>query len=483
MIQRFRDLPEIHDAILPLVKEQLIPAYRTMKVDECFGLELEMSLLRPDGSLALLGDDFVENCQVQGSTLTGEFLQSVLELVTDPFVFQPGCFDRCLGVLRAANSKICAYAARQDVDVLMAGMPFTLPDEVEQLLYENYGNPDAGAPRVLTNHPTKPGTYWEVWDQCRKLSEYERSEMETPSGLPIRIGVPHEGLVAGIHLNTSSTFDRWLPRRRAQIALAAPLMALAAGTPFFNGKLTGWQSTRYHVFPLSIYGDHRNVYPLAPGGMCECGDIADVIAHALRGEVPLLRRPSEEVRSDPLKLLNHLLGLSFADLRIRCPRTHLQDEFRIFESHPVADTVALTFATLGFIEAYLADWPDGLSEFGYGNAQRNLHEATRFGLQARGKFPGFDGEPTMADVCQVMLHKAMQWYLGNGFTKAELQPHADIVQQKIAHGNFAELVTGWYSQGAELDEIQRVVAYHSRQETPSTDWPLEFSSAQCNVAF
>ncbi|MEL6472010.1 MAG: glutamate--cysteine ligase [Cyanobacteria bacterium J06623_4] len=81
-------------------------------------------------------------------------------------------------------------------------------------------------------------------------SEFHRSDPKNPYHTYIENTYGTDVVTASIHINIGISDPEQLMRACRLIRLEAPLyLALTASSPFFDGKITGYHSTRWHLFP------------------------------------------------------------------------------------------------------------------------------------------------------------------------------------------------------------------------------------------
>ncbi|MEL6160091.1 MAG: glutamate--cysteine ligase [Cyanobacteria bacterium J06554_11] len=81
-------------------------------------------------------------------------------------------------------------------------------------------------------------------------SEFHRSDPKNPYHSYIEQTYGADVVTASIHINIGISDPEQLMRACRLIRLEAPLyLALTASSPFFDGKITGFHSTRWHLFP------------------------------------------------------------------------------------------------------------------------------------------------------------------------------------------------------------------------------------------
>ncbi|MEL6903620.1 MAG: glutamate--cysteine ligase [Cyanobacteria bacterium J06606_4] len=81
-------------------------------------------------------------------------------------------------------------------------------------------------------------------------SEFHRSDPKNPYHTYIENTYGTDVVTASIHINIGISDPEQLMQACRLVRLEAPLyLALTASSPFFDGKITGYHSTRWHLFP------------------------------------------------------------------------------------------------------------------------------------------------------------------------------------------------------------------------------------------
>ena len=100
--------------------------------------------------------------------------------------------------------------------------------------------------KTLGNYTLIPGSTLSLGDTSR----FYRSDPQNPYHTYIEKTYHTDVVTASIHINIGIADPEILMRACRLVRLEAPLyLALTASSPFLDGKVTGYHSTRWHLFP------------------------------------------------------------------------------------------------------------------------------------------------------------------------------------------------------------------------------------------
>ncbi|HCU24731.1 MAG TPA: glutamate--cysteine ligase [Deltaproteobacteria bacterium] len=334
---------------------------------KCVGFELEFCLLDENRLPAPQNIALLET--LHSERLAPELSRFNLEWISEPHELRPDLLSRLRTELEEAWQQAESDAERLHLRLLMIGILPTLPETKLDL--------DTMSPLL----------------RYRMLNEQLMLQRE---GRPLHLDIRgHEQLVSqhsDVMLEAAATSlqvhlqvppAQILRFYNAALIASAPLVALAANSPFLFGKDL-WAETRIPLFEQAVGWDSRRV---SFGRDYVRGSLLECFWENLE-KYPVLLPVTFEENSEGLPHLRLHNGTIWRWNRpIAAPDAagdlHLRIEHRVMAAGPtISDVIANIAACLGLVHA-LAEHPVAPElQLSFAEAQNNFYQAARLGLEA-----------------------------------------------------------------------------------------------------
>ncbi len=265
----------------------------------------------------------------------------------------------------------------------------------------------------------------------------------------------------------------------AAIVASAPMVALAANSPFLFGRAL-WDETRIPLFEQAVSAGPRAPARVTFGSGYAQSSLAEIFTENQRDHAVLL--PFVQPDEPPHKYAHvrfqngtvwrwnrPLLGFDFDG------EPHLRIEHRVVPAGPtLLDCVANAAAWLGMVRALVAEERPIEERIDFDTAKSNFYAAAKDGLDARLRW--VDGAETTARALLVdqLLPQAADALLGLGIPQDEVDRYLGTAQARAQSGQTgARWQRAWVARHGP-DWAQLTLAYIDAQESgePVHAWTI-----------
>lgn len=308
--------------------------------------------------------------------------------------------------------------------------------------------------------------------------------MAVRDGAPLRIDIDGEDPLAMAHddvmLEAATTSFQihlqCLPQRsvrdfNASLAASAPMVALAANSPFLFGHSL-WAETRIPLFEQSVSLGGRGPERVTFGTGYANESLFEIFRENQRMHrvlIPFVQAEQPAARYSHVRFQNGtvwrwnrpLLGFDFDG------QPHVRIEHRVVPSGPtIRDSVANAAAYLGMVRALVdLDQTPIEESLPFEAARLNFYRAARDGLDAEVTWRDGVRLPLRSLIVDTLLPRAHEALLRMDIPPQEIDRYLDIVAARVDSGrNGAAWQRGWVERhGADWSGL--TLAYLDRQET------------------
>jgi gamma-glutamyl:cysteine ligase YbdK (ATP-grasp superfamily) len=428
------------------------------------GLELELWLIDHNFFPAPHNQSFLE--RLDHESVCAELSQFNIEINAPVERIEGRCFQRMHAHL-SETMRRCANNAHDDVDTVIA--IGTLPTLRQQDL-----SPESMTP-------------------SHRYYALNREAMRLRGGMPLNVDIDaafpganrflacfkHVMLEAAatsfqLHLQVpaaiiSRTYN-------ASVILSAPLIAIAANSPFLFGQAL-WQETRIPIFEQSLQQSH-GLQRVTLGTGYVGQDITELFEENLRDYPVLLPVDGGDAlrRYSCLRLQNGtiwrwvrpIVGFDVDGT------PHVRIEQRVLPAGPsVSDMMANAALYFGAVHMLARKLDDAEAALPFAVARQNFYEAARRGLDAEIHWLDGASKRPVRNVLDGLIPLAAEGLAALGMEDDLIDHYLDIISMRLACGrNGAEWQLAHFKRHQDLHKLTAAYLENQRTGRPVHEWPL-----------
>jgi gamma-glutamyl:cysteine ligase YbdK (ATP-grasp superfamily) len=428
------------------------------------GLELEVWLIDHNFFPAPHNQSFLE--RLANPSVVAELSQFNIEINAPVERLEGRSFQRMHAHL-SETMRHCASNAHEDVDTVIA--IGTLPTLRQQ---------DLSLESMTPSH------------RYRALN---REAMRLRGGMPLNIDIDaalpgtHHFLACFKHVMleaaaTSFQLHLQVPPAiisrtyNASVILSAPLVAIAANSPFLFGQPL-WNETRIAIFEQSLqqsHGPERVTLGAAYAGE----DITELFEENLKDYPALL--PVEA--GDPIRCYSCLRLQNGTIWRWVRPivgfdpdgTPHVRIEQRVLPAGPsVSDMMANAAFYFGAVHMLAREIDDAEKVLPFALARENFYEAARHGLDAEVHWLRGAGKRPVRDILKELVPVAAEGLAAQGMDEDLIDHYLDIISMRLACGrNGAEWQLAHFNRHGDLHKLTAAYVENQRTGRPVHEWTV-----------
>jgi len=439
-------------------------ANRCSNAGPFIGLELEVWLIDHNFFPAPHNQSFLE--RLADPSVVAELSQFNIEINSPVERIEGSAFQRLHAHL-SETMRRCAANAHDDVDTVIA--IGTLPTLRQQ---------DLSLDAMTPSH------------RYRALN---REAMRLRDGMPLYIDIEGPGPGANRFLAcfkhvmleaaaTSFQLHLQVPPAmvsrtyNASIALCAPLVAIAANSPFLFGQAL-WKETRIPIFEQSLQQFHGPERVTLGSGYAG-DDITELFEENLL-EYPVLLpvQAGEPVRCySCVRLQNGTIWRWVRPIVGFDPdgTPHVRIEQRILPAGPsVSDMMANAALYFGAVHMLARTLEDPEAVLPFALARENFYEAARSGLDAEIHWPGRAGKRDVRGVLKELIPLAAEGLAAQGMDDDLIDHYLAIISSRLASGRTgADWQLAHFERHEDLHKLTAAYLENQRTGRPVHEWPL-----------
>jgi hypothetical protein len=262
----------------------------------------------------------------------------------------------------------------------------------------------------------------------------------------------------------------------ASIVLSAPLIAIAANSPFLFGQAL-WNETRIAIFEQSLEQtcDPQRV---TLGSAYAGDDITELFEENLRAYPVML--PVEA--GDPVRCYSCVRLQNGTIWRWVRPivgfdpdgTAHVRIEQRVLPAGPsVVDMMANAALYFGAVDMIARELDNAERALPFALARANFYEAARRGLDAEIHWLGGSGKRPIRDVLTELVPLAAAGLAAQGADEDLIDHYLDIISCRLGSGrNGAEWQLAHFKRHGDLHKLTAAYVENQRTGRPVHEWPL-----------
>jgi len=262
----------------------------------------------------------------------------------------------------------------------------------------------------------------------------------------------------------------------ASIALAAPLVAIGANSPFLFGQPL-WRETRIAIFEQSLQQSHGPDRVTLGSGYAG-NDITELFEENLI-DYPILLpvEAGDPVRCYPcLRLQNSTIWRWIRPIVGFDPdgTPHIRIEQRVLPAGPsVTDMMANAALYFGAVHMLARGFDDPESALPFALARENFYEAARRGLEAEIHWLGGMEKRPVRDVLGELIPLAAEGLAAQRMDDDLIDHYLDVISCRLASGrNGAEWQLAHFTRHEDLHRLTAAYVENQRTGRPVHEWPL-----------
>lgn len=262
----------------------------------------------------------------------------------------------------------------------------------------------------------------------------------------------------------------------ASVVLSAPLVAIAANSPFLFGQAL-WKETRIAIFEQSLqqsHGPERVTLGTAYAGE----DITELFEQNLQDYPVLLPvQPGDPVRCySSLRLQNSTIWRWVRPIVGFDPdgTPHVRIEQRVLPAGPsVSDMMANAALYFGAVHMIAGQLDDADAALPFALARENFYEAARRGLDAEIYWLGGSGKRSVRDVVSELIPLAAEGLAAQAMDEDLIEHYLDIISCRLACGRTgAEWQLAHFDRHGDLHKLTAAYVENQRSGRPVHEWAL-----------
>ncbi|HLO20526.1 MAG TPA: hypothetical protein VK192_08530 [Sphingomicrobium sp.] len=262
----------------------------------------------------------------------------------------------------------------------------------------------------------------------------------------------------------------------ASVLLSAPLVAIAANSPFLFGQPL-WKETRIAIFEQSLQQTH-GPQRVTLGNAYVGKDITELFEENLNDYAVML--PVEA--ADPVRCYSCLRLQNGTIWRWVRPivgfdadgTPHVRIEQRVLPAGPsVVDMIANAALYFGAVHMIARKLDDVEADLPFALARENFYEAARRGLGAEIHWLGGLGKRPIRDVLSELVPLAAEGLAEQGMDDDLIDHYLDIISCRLAAGrNGAEWQLAHFDRYGDLHKLTAAYVENQRTGRPVHEWSL-----------
>lgn len=426
------------------------------------GYELEAWLVDQQLRPAPRNGEFLE--ALNDPLVVSELARFNVEINDPPLPLSGSVFSRLHQSLAATWRRCRATGAELGLELLMTGIPATLRD-----------------PDLCLANMTPLARYRALNDEILALRQ------DRPIRLDIQgkehLALEHQSVMLEAAATSFQIHLRVDPKQAvryynaAKIA-AAPLVGLAANSPFLFGKDL-WAETRIPLFEQSVAVGHSDQTKRVSFGLSYARDSIMECFEANRRRYPVLLA---QVSDEPEHRLPHLRLHNGTIWRWNRPligfdpdgRPHLRIEHRTTPAGPTpSDSIANAAFCFGLVTELARAEPPPERQMPFARAKTNFYAAARHGLDA--EIAWLDCRGRLRDICGVhLVDLAAQGLRRLDIEQGEIDQWLGIIRGRLATGRTgSDWQRAWVARhGRDWHGLTRAYIEHQASDRPVHEWQL-----------
>ena len=439
-------------------------ANRCSNAGPFIGSELEVWLIDHNFVPAPHNQSFLE--RLADPSVVAELSQFNIEINSPVERIEGRAFQRLHAHL-SETMRRCAANAHDDVDTVVA--IGTLPTLRQQ---------DLSLEAVTPSH---------------RYYVLNREAMRLRGGMPLNIDI--DGAVPGGHpflacfkdvsieaAATSFQLHLQVPAEvvshfyNASVILSAPLVAIAANSPFLFGQPL-WNETRIPIFEQSLQQTHGPQRVTLGTGYAG-DDITELFEENLQNYPVLL--PVEA--GDPVRCYSCLRLQNGTIWRWVRPivgfdpdgTPHVRIEQRVMPAGPsVLDMMANAALYFGAVHMLAGQCVDADAMLPFVLAHQNFYEAARHGLDAEIHWLDGRGKRPIRDILNELVPLAAEGLAAQGMDQDLIDHYLDVISVRLSSGrNGAQWQLAHFGRHADLHKLTAAYVENQRTGRPVHEWAL-----------
>ena len=262
----------------------------------------------------------------------------------------------------------------------------------------------------------------------------------------------------------------------ASVILAAPLVAIAANSPFLFGQAL-WKETRIAIFEQSLQ-QPRDPQRVTLGSAYAGEDITELFEENMQiYPVMLPGEPKDPVRCySCLRLQNGTIWRWVRPIVGFDPdgTPHIRIEQRVLPAGPsVRDMMANAALYFGAVHALGRKLDDAEGALPFTLARENFYEAARRGLDAQVHWLDGQGARPIRDVINRLIPLAAEGLAEQGMDDELIDQYLGIISMRLACGRTgADWQLGHFDRYGDLHKLTAAYVENQRTGRPVHEWPL-----------
>lgn len=428
------------------------------------GLELEVWLIDHNFFPAPHNQSFLE--RLGDPSVVAELSQFNIEINVPVERIEGRCFERMHAHL-SETMRRCASNAHEDVDTVIA--IGTLPTLRQQ---------DLSLEAMTPSH---------------RYFALNREAMRLRGGMPLNIdidgaepGADHflacfkdvmlEAAATSFQLHLQVPPAEISRTYNASIILAAPLVAIAANSPFLFGQPL-WRETRIPIFEQSLQVSH-GPERVTLGTAYADEDITGLFEENLRDYPVLLPvEPGDPVRCySCLRLQNGTIWRWVRPILGFDPdgTPHVRVEQRVLPAGPtVRDMMANAALYFGAVHMLARELDDAEADLPFAVARENFYAAARRGVDAEIHWLNGAGKRPVREVVSDLIPLAAEGLAAQGMDDDLIDHYLGIIAARLACGRTgAEWQLAHFRRHGDLRKLTAAYVENQRIGRPVHEWPL-----------
>lgn len=320
-----------------------------------------------------------------------------------------------------------------------------------------------------------------------------REAMRLRGGMPLNIDIEGAGPGSGHFLAcfkdvmleaaaTSFQLHLQVPPKiisrtyNASIILSAPLVAIAANSPFLFGQAL-WKETRIAIFEQSLQQTHGRER-VTLGAAYAGEDITELFDENLREYPALLPIDAGEParRYSCMRLQNGTIWRWIRPIVGFDPdgTPHVRIEQRVLPAGPsVLDMMANAALYFGAVHRLARELDDAEEELPFALARENFYEAARSGLDAQIHWPGERARRAVRDVLVELVPLAAEGLAEQGMDEDLIDHYLGVISSRLSSGhNGAQWQLAHFERYKDLHKLTAAYLENQRTGRPVHEWQL-----------
>ena len=262
----------------------------------------------------------------------------------------------------------------------------------------------------------------------------------------------------------------------ASVVLSAPLVAIAANSPFLFGQAL-WRETRIPIFEQALqqsHGPDRVTLGIAYAG----NDITELFEENLTDYPVLLPVDAGDPvrRYSCLRLQNGTIWRWIRPIVGFDPDSmpHVRIEQRVLPAGPsVLDMMANAALYFGAVHMLARNLDDAEGVLPFALARQNFYEAARRGLDAEIHWLSGSGKRPIRDVLRELIPLAAEGLAAQGMDDDLVDHYLAVISMRLACGrNGAEWQLAHFARHGDLHKLTATYVENQRTGRPVHEWAL-----------